>query len=315
MKSILRDYTLAVGWYAALIAVGLVVTLTVSSAVGYLPYSDRPGPGWVGPSFSFGQLGFYASWGLLLLIPTVLYGSALFAYHRLLRWLDAPVLLIRLTAALSAAIITFTLVAGVGWFISLAAFPVWVAGGLGVFWGAVLLPRYLGPAGSRRTPKVRWTAITLVVVAAPLGLYRMFFTPNYGQNLQLTVVRVTHEGKPTPTEDRLPNLEPQEIALLDSLFPHARLERGMTGSSSSGAGDHAARLLIVLTDPLTTEVRLRIPKGVSAAYIQEGDQWHLFPPSAPTLKDRVRLAPGSRPGEMTFAWPGTDPSPFTWRDH
>src|SRR5437899_2060338 len=90
MKALLRDYALAVGWYVALIVVGLVVTLTVSSAVGYLPYSDRPGPGWIGPAFSFGQLGFYASWGVLLLIPTALYGSVLFAYHRLLRWLDAP---------------------------------------------------------------------------------------------------------------------------------------------------------------------------------------------------------------------------------
>jgi len=315
MKALLRDYALAVGWYVTFIAVGLVVTLTVSSAVGYLPYSDRPGPGWIGPSFSFGQLGFYASWGVLLLIPTALYGSVLFAYHRLLRWLDAPLLLVRLIAAVSAGVIAFVLAAGVGWYIAIAAFPVWIAAGLGVVWGAVLLPRYLGRAGPHRTPKVQWAAIAVLLLAGPLELYRVFFMPNYGQNLQLNVVRVTHEDKAPPTQDRLPNLEPQEIALLDSLFPHARVERGMTGSSSSGADDHTARMLIVLTGPLPTEARLRVPKGTSAAYVQEGDTWHLYPPNAPTLTDRVRLATGARPSEMTFAWPGTRPSPFTWREN
>jgi hypothetical protein len=138
MRSLVRDFLVAVGWYVALIAVGSVVILTLCSLVGYLPYSDRPGPGWVGPSFSIGQLEYYASWGVLLLIPTVIYGSALFAYHRLLRFLGTPAFLIRLVAGLSGAVIAFVLSAGVGWYIAIAAFPVWVAAILGGVWGSGL---------------------------------------------------------------------------------------------------------------------------------------------------------------------------------
>lgn len=313
MKSLLRDWILAVGWYMALITIGLVLTLTISSAVGYLPYSDRPGPGWVGPSFSFGQLGYYASWGVLLLIPTAVYGTGLFAYHRVLKFLDAPALMIRLVAALTAGLISLLLAAGMGWYIAMAAFPAWVAAGVGAVWGWILLPRYLGPTGRKRTPSVQWTAIGLVLLAGPLATYRLFFAPSYGQTLQLSVVRVTENPDSPPKVAWEPELDPREAALLDSLFPHGRLERGITGSSSSGPADHQARMLVVVTAPLTTEARLRVPKGVSVVYIQQGDQWHPFPPDAPMLKERIRLGPGSKPSEMTFAWPGADPSRFKWQ--
>jgi hypothetical protein len=232
MKSLIRDYLLAVSWYVTLLAAGLVITLTLSSAVGYLPYSDRPGPGWVGPSFSLDQLGFYASWGVLLLIPTALYGSALFAYHRFLRFVDAPVIVIRGIGALTGGIIAFVLVAGAGWYIAIAAFPVWAAAALGAFWGGVLLPRYLGTVGPTRSPGIRWSAITLALVVGPLAIYGTFFAPRYGQDLSLSVVRV-RQGPVGPGGSPEPQLEPQERALLDSLFPHARVERGMTGSSSA----------------------------------------------------------------------------------
>ena len=38
----------------------------------------------------------------------------------------------------------------------------------------------------------------------------------------------------------------------------------------------------------------------------------MFPPDAPTLRDRIKLAPGSKPTEAMFAWPGADLTPFEW---
>jgi hypothetical protein len=315
MKFLLRDYALAVGSYIALVVIGLVATLTISSAVGYLPYSDRPGPGWVGPSFSLGQLGYYASWGVLLLIPATTYGSAVFGYHRLLRFLDAPSLLIRLTGALTSGVISLVLAAAAGWYISMATFPTWIAAGLGGVWGGFVLPHYLGPPGTRRGPWVRWTAISFVLLAGPWTVYRLFFSPGYGQSLQLRVVRVTAGRGVQATGARPVNLEPREVALLDSLFPHATLEPGITGSSSTGAADHEARMVIVVTAPLRAEVRLRVPRGVPVVYVQQGDRWRPYPIDAPTLKDRIRIGPGPKPNEMTFAWPGAATSTFTWNQH
>ena len=178
----------------------------------------------------------------------------------------------------------------------------------------VLLPRYLGAPSQQRSNKAQWALIVLAVGAGPLVIYGMFLSPRYGQSLKLTVVRVKETDTARPGSPE-PQLEAQERALLDSLFPHARLESGMTGSSASGAADHEARMLIVVTGPLMTEARLRVPRGAAAVYVQEGERWRMFPTDAPTLKDRVRVAPGSRPNEIMFAWPSTDPQPITWRDN
>ena len=57
MKRFIRGYAIAVGLFLLVIVGSMITTLTLASAVGYLPYSDRPGPGWYGPSISSPGLG------------------------------------------------------------------------------------------------------------------------------------------------------------------------------------------------------------------------------------------------------------------
>ena len=52
-----------------------------------------------------------------------------------------------------------------------------VAAGLGAAWGAVLLPRYLGPTPPQRPYWVQWTANTVVLLAGSGGLYWTFLAP------------------------------------------------------------------------------------------------------------------------------------------
>jgi hypothetical protein len=312
MKRLLRDYVIAVGSYVGLIVFGLVITLTISSAVGYLPYSDRPGPGWTEPSFSFAQLGFYLGWSVLLLAPCAIYGTVVFAFHRVLRFLDAPSVIIRLVGALSAGLIALVLAAGVGWYIAMAAFPAFVAAGLGAGWGAVLLPRYLGPRPRPRSGWVRWASNTVLILAGIGGFYWTFFAPQYGQHLSLSVVRVTQTEERLVTGPEVGGLEPHEAVLLDSVFPNHHVQRGLSGSSNSGDELNQARMLVVVTGPVTTEARLREPKGVSVVYIQRGDRWEMFPPNAPTISARVKISPAPEPGTIRFSWNGSDPSIIRW---
>ncbi|HEV8264051.1 MAG TPA: hypothetical protein VGQ06_03810 [Gemmatimonadales bacterium] len=312
MNRLLRDYVIAVGSYVGLVALGLALTLTISSAVGYLPYSDRPGPGWTEPSFSLGQVRFYMQWSALLLVPSAIYGTVVFAYLRVLRVFDAPLAIMRVVGALSAGFAALVLAAGVGWYIAMTAFPALVAAGLGAGWGAVLLPLCLGPRPRQRPSWVRWTANSVVLLAGTGGLYWTFLAPDYFQSLKLSVVRVT------PSEERLVSgrwaheLEPHEAALLDSVLPYGHLQRVLTGSSTSGDGLNRARMLIVVTAPLTTEARLREPRGVALVYIQRGDRWEMFPPNASTINEFVRVGPGSTPNKLTFAWHRSRPDTFTW---
>ena len=311
MKRFVRDYLLAVGWYVGLIVIGLVITLTTSSAIGYLPYSDRPGPGWTDPWFSFGQLWYYVQWSLLLVAPSAIYGTVVFVYLRVLRVLDAPSALIRVVGATSAGLMTFVISAGVGWYISMAAFPVFVATALGGWWGAVLCPRYLGPKPQPRPTWVRWTASGVLVLAGASGFYATFLAPRYGQNLSLSILRVTPGDEGSPGRVGSP-LEPGEQLILDSILPNAHFEQGPRGSSSSGNSDINARMLIIVTGPLTTEVQLRQPKGVSVVYLQRGATWDMIPADATTLSQVITLGPGSKPNEMTWKFPSSGPSTITW---
>ena len=67
--------------------------LVVINSVGYLPYSDRPGPGWQSPHVpTMGELKFFVGYAALLFPATALYGSffalgsAIFGFCRLPRW-------------------------------------------------------------------------------------------------------------------------------------------------------------------------------------------------------------------------------------
>lgn len=311
MKRLLRDYVAGVGSYVGLIAVGLALTLTISSAIGYLPYSDRPGPGWTEPFFSLEQTGFYLSWSVGLLLPTAIYGTVVFACGRALRVFDAPLVITRVFGGLSAGLIALVVAAGMGWYISMAEFPVLVAAGLGVAWGALLLPRFLGPQPPHRSAWVRWAA-SVVLLAGTGGFYWDFLAPRYTQRLELKLVGVA------PSEERLVSgrgnveLERQEIALLDSVLQKGRMRGLMTGMWTSGEPVHRARMVIVITGPVTAEARLRKPRGVSVVYIQRGDRWDMFPPNAPTIHERVTIGPGAKPNQITFAWPGSSGSTYTW---
>lgn len=312
MSTFLKDWARSVGWYLAVLAVGLVVTLTVSSAVGYLPYSDRPGPGWTEPSFSLRQVGYYLSWASLLLIPSAIYGSALFGYHRLLRCLGAPLLLVRVVGGAAAGILSFYTAAGVGWYISMAPFPAWVGAALGALWGAALLPRYLGDVRLEHGISARSAVLSVVLLGGAGVLYLALFVPQQGQVLELNVVRLTKSADGSRAEGWERNLRAEEAALLDSLALRGRLDLGLSSYSVAGDRTDTARALILFTGPLRRNVRLAVPEGVPVVYVQRGSEWGMFPADAPTLRDHVKIEGGTDPNEVIFTLSDGSPSTIRW---
>src|SRR5487761_2164904 len=78
--------------FSATVALGTSITLLVASSVGYLPYSDRPGPGWWGrvhwPSLAEAgtYLGFAPVFGYFCLI----FGVVLFLLSLVLGFASSP---------------------------------------------------------------------------------------------------------------------------------------------------------------------------------------------------------------------------------
>jgi hypothetical protein len=133
-----------VGLYVLLVVAGSVLLLLASSAVGYLPYSDRPGPGWGNVPVHLPRLEevkYFASWAVLLLPMCYYFGALLFAFIAWIRWLKAPTWLVRAAGGLFCAGISMLSIAAAGWYIAIAVFVTNSVGVLGLLFGLLILPR------------------------------------------------------------------------------------------------------------------------------------------------------------------------------
>jgi hypothetical protein len=314
MKRFLRDLILSVAWYLCLVVVGTLVALLVCRLIGYLPYSDRPGPGWGSPSFSLAELWFFISWALLLLPYAALWALGIFLFGRLLAWLWCPRWLLILSGALLAGYVSLTLVDAFGWYIAIAAAPVYTSCVLGIVWGAIVLPRYVGLKVSAARPSLR-RQIALVCAYGGTGalIYWLFFFQPYSQQLEVTFVRIV-ETSGVGTEGNAPKgLTPIEQDFLTKLKPAGSIHWGIE-SFSSGSDRNKARALIITRGPLEGQVALPQPKATSVVYLQHGTRWEMSPPDAPTLKRKIRFEQSGKTSGTILVHidPGDEGTEFTW---
>jgi len=159
----IRQYLMAVATYLTVVPGGVVATLALASAVGYLPYSDRPGPGWHHTSLSLAQLSYYLSWATFLIVPSLCWVTGIFLWLKLVHLLGTPRPVTRLLGGAVAGAFSLVLILAIGWYISIAELPIDVGGLLGAVWGAALAPRYLG--SPLQPPLARLPRIGLVALA------------------------------------------------------------------------------------------------------------------------------------------------------
>jgi len=140
----LKSFVKFVALWLATVGGGAVLQLLFLSCIGYLGYSDRPGPGWGAPRLpSIGEVQFLAGWMIPFLLPTLaIYGSLLFASTRMLGYLGAPVWLVRIVGGFCCGVVALFAVAAAGWYIALAPIVVTGAGLLGLLFGLFVFPRF-----------------------------------------------------------------------------------------------------------------------------------------------------------------------------
>jgi hypothetical protein len=156
-------------WIATtyVIAAGLLpdVLLVLVNSVGYLPFSDRPGPGWQSPHFPSSQeLQFFAGFAVLLWKGTVFYGLTLAAVGIVLGFCALPKWAIRVMAALTAFLTSGLTMAAVGWMIAISSAGVYIAAGCGALWGLLLFPRFVSSAKNPPPLAVRILLVLVIVV-------------------------------------------------------------------------------------------------------------------------------------------------------
>lgn len=195
--AIAQDFIRTTGDYVLLVLWGSAVVLVLSTLVGYLPYSDRPGPGWDGvqQTASWANLWFVASWIAFSAIYVFAAGVILYLGARLLALIRAPRWLVSVIGGIASGCASLYLIAAMGWYIAVDTFPVYAAGILGLLFGGFLLPKRINEHGNR--PQWRhWAALGAPLVIFFLSTGTVYVKSFSDQRLELIFVRWT-EGRGT----------------------------------------------------------------------------------------------------------------------
>jgi hypothetical protein len=298
--------------YAITLAGGIFIFLVASSAVGYLPYSDRPGPGWYNPHLPpLQEMSFFASWAFRFVGPfALLWGAILFLFTRLTAWLGAPKWLLRTLGGVFGSVLGLLGIAAAGWYIAISWVATDVGAVLGLLFGVILLPKFAVVRTLSPMHWWRWAALIGVTLCFAMGIIYPLLPDRDAQSLEVHVVRFV----PGPEKITVENtgLLQSEVIVLNSLGLSGKLLGGI--QSFSGGGDKQARVLIVVRGPVSSKAILREPKGTSAVYVQDGNRWNMYPSNATTLRKTITLMDGSGEYEgLSIAIePVGKPDTFTW---
>jgi hypothetical protein len=241
--------------------------LVAVNSIGYLPYSDRPGPGWQAPHLPFpAELKFFVGFAVLLLPASALYGSffaigaAILSFCRLPRWT------LRTVAVVPAFLAGGLVMAGVGWFIAISTVGVYMAAGCAGLWGLFIFPA-LVPSTTRVLPHAARVAIPVLLSFAGTYLLVRQMLPDPGlTNAKIEVVRRDSAGVDLSQIDlSYIELSPQANGL--GKYVSANRMEFKTDSRNQ------LRLLLIVDDDRAVGHTFALPRSGYAIYRQNQGRW------------------------------------------
>ena len=243
--------------------------LVVINSIGYLPYSDRPGPGWQMPHLpSGGELQFFGSFALLLLKGTLIYGSIFSVSGFVLGFCSLPRWALRVLAAPTAFLASGLMMAAGGWLIAISSIGVYAAAGFGALWGLFVFPR-LVPALGVRLPTVARIALPIVMLIG--GTYFLIkpLLPDRGlTNAKIEVIRRDNMGT--------------ELSKVDLSFIGASISRQVAGAGKyisinrmefATDSRNQVRVLLIIDDDRPVGNTFQLPRSGDAIYRQHKGNW------------------------------------------
>lgn len=299
--------------FSAFVGLGTSLALLISSCIGYLPYSDRPGPGWWG----------HPHWPALVEITTYLGFAPAFAYFSLffglgffglalvLGFASAPRWLSRVLGALLAGAAAVLAVAGGGWYFALAPIFPDVAGIIGLLYGTLLFPRFIYP---RSRHLDMWARTACVAIAAGLLVLWMawpFIPRTPPPQISFDLIRLTPGNQPVT----VPKWQGQDVAReTDLLNLRGVIHGGIGGPASSSEGGPEINVELIALESITSEARLHIPKEGYVVYVLQNGRWTPHPSVQKATKHLLIVEPGSDPrfdgGRVQIE--DQSPHAFTW---
>ena len=158
--------------FVAIVLVTLGVLLIGASAIGFLVYSDRPGPGFYGPRFALdlAEARLLLSFLGFLVAPLLFAGSVVLAVELIYVRLRLPSASIRLVGAMAAGLFTGLVTASIGWYIALAGEAAGLALVVGTLAAFVMFPRRLSLSVRPKSWASLARGVGMTIAGIPLAL-------------------------------------------------------------------------------------------------------------------------------------------------
>jgi len=151
VSALFRQFIIAVIAFESVVIGGIALFMAVGMLVGYLPYSDRPGPGWYGPSETIPSLPVVWQWLHLNYWAPPMYAAAVFLLVKTISVVPKlPRMVIRIIGTLLTAFVALFWVLATGWYFSLSLSVQWVSLAFSILYGAWVLPTII--YGKRAPP-------------------------------------------------------------------------------------------------------------------------------------------------------------------
>ena len=255
-----------------IIAADLLPTLllVLTNSAGYLPYSDRPGPGWQMPHLPTGEeLRFFFGFAVLLLKVTAIYGLVFAAAGGVLGFCSLPRWVLRVLAAPSAILTSGLIMAAGGWMIAISPLGVYTAAGCGALWGLFVFPR-LVPRTSYALPLAARIALPAVMLAG--GTYWLIspMLPDPGlTNAKIEIIRRDDAGA--------------DLSKVDLSYIGPSIAREAKGSGKyvstnriefTTDGRNQVRVLLIIDDDRPIQHTFLLPRSGDVIYRQSQGKWN-----------------------------------------
>lgn len=264
--------------------------LILLNSAGYLPYSDRPGPGWQMPHFPTGQeLQFFAGFSFLLLKGSAFYGLMFAAAGWVLGFCLLPRWALRVLAAPTAFLASGLMMAAGGWMIAISPIGICTAAGCGALWGLFLFPR-LVPRTSYALPTAARISLPLIMLVGAMYLLAKPMLPDHGlTNAKIEIIRRDEAGV--------------DLSQVDLSYVGPSISREASGSGKYAPvnrmefetdGRNQVRILLIIDDDLPIAHTFLLPRSGDAIYRQSQERWK--EERAEARNSRLSLELSSRDG-------------------
>ena len=234
--------------FSGIVGIGTSLVLLFANSLGYLPYSDRPGPGWWGRVHwpSWVEFANYIGFSPFFAYFCLYYGLGLFALSLVLGVASTPRWFNRLLGGPIAAAAAGLAVVGAGWYFALAEIGPDAAIILGLLYGVFLFPRFIQP---RPQPLAMWIRMGTVFCTASLFLFWIVSAIPAAE--ASSRVLATISKRVTPGQDVV--VAPYHGAGISNELAALAL-RGQTHGGIGTGGRYAPHVdLELLAEPITKE--------------------------------------------------------------